>query len=517
MPSNIRIRAGVLAFCWLLVLCCVRHLPLMAAEPEARDLFVTSGKSLVVESPVQIQRIAVGNAKVAEAVAVSPREILVNGKDPGETSLIVWQQGGNRLLFDLRVRESTSKLDAVREQLRKEMPGQDVSIDVADGTVFVGGTVSNMMAADRALALASALGKPVNMLNVKVPPVEQQILLQVRFANVDRAATKELGANLFSTGALNTIGSTTTQQFTPPKITMDQNKIEATFTDLLNIFLFRPDLNLGATIRALQSRRLLEMLAEPNLLAMNGRPANFLAGGEFPVPVVQSGISGGGAVTIQWREFGIRINFTPYITPRGTIRLKLAPEVSSLDYSNAVTIQGFVVPALSTRRVETEVELESGQSFAIAGLLNNQVVESWSKIPGIGDIPLIGKLFQSKASNKTNNELLVVVTPDIVRPVPKEQAPPGIEFPKPFLQEAPATVPRTPGIGVTGPVPVTPPMEAVPYQQLNQLQEQMKDQPATPQIPMMQLVPVQIPGAAAVPMGPAAPSEGNGGAAAPPR
>lgn len=516
MRANKRSRGAALAFCWLLLLCCARHVTLQAAEGEARDLVVTAGKSLVVESPVQIQRIAVGDARIAEAVAVSPREVLINGKAAGETSLIVWQQGGNRLLFDLQVRGSTSKLEAVREQVRKDMPGQDVSIAVEDGTVFVSGTVADMMSANRALTLAAALGKPVNLLNVKVPPVEQQVLLQVRFANVDRNASQELGVNLFSLGALNTIGRTSTQQFAAPNIEMKENKIEATFTDLLNIFLYRPDLNLGATIRALQARRLLEMLAEPNLLALNGRPAGMLAGGEFPVPVVQSGISGGGAVTIQWREFGIRLNFTPYITPRGTIRLKLAPEVSSLDFSNAVTISGFTVPALATRRVETEVELESGQSFAIAGLLNNQVLESWSKVPGLGDIPLIGKIFQSKATNKSNTELLVVVTPEIVRPIPKDQAVPAVAFPEPFLENAPMVVPRTPGIAATGPVPVTPPLDAVPYQQLDQLQEQMKDKPATPQIPTLQLVPLQMP-AQAAPVAAPAPAGGGADAAAPPR
>lgn len=502
-----------MAFCWLLLLCFARQVTLQAAEGEARDLVVTAGKSLVVESPVQIQRIAVGDARIAEAVAVSPREVLINGKAPGETSLIVWQQGGNRLLFDLQVRASTTKLEAVREQIRKEMPGQDVSLAVEDGTVFVSGTVSDMTAANRALTLAAALGKPVNLLNVKVPPVEQQVLLQVRFANVDRNATQELGANIFSLGATNTIGRTTTQQFSAPNMSMQDNRVQATFTDLLNIFLFRPDLNLGATIRALQARRLLEMLAEPNLLAMNGRPANMLAGGEFPVPVVQSGISGGGAVTIQWREFGIKLNFTPYITPRGTIRLKLTPEVSSLDFSNAVTISGFTVPALATRRVDTEVELESGQSFAIAGLLNNQVLDSWSKIPGLGDIPLIGKIFQSKAASKSNTELLVVVTPEIVRPIPKEQTPPAVVFPEPFVEGASPAPPRTPGIEVTGPVPVTPPLDAVPYQQLDQLQEQMKDKPATPQIPTLQLVPLQMPVQAAPAAAPAA-AEGGGDPAA---
>jgi pilus assembly protein CpaC len=475
---------------------------------EARDLFVTAGKSLVVESPVQIQRIAVGDSKIAEAFAVSPREVVVNGKVAGETTLIVWQQGGDRLLFDLRVRASSSKLDAVREELKKELPGQEVSLTVEGESVFVRGTVGNMLAAERAVAVAKTLGTPVNLLNVRVPDVEQQVLLKVRFASVDRAAARELGANLFSTGATNTIGSITTQQFRPPTFDLeDPNRPKVTLSDALNLFLFRRDLNLGATIQALQSKRLLEILAEPNVLALNGRAASFLAGGEFPVPVIQSGIGGTGAVTIQWREFGIRLNFTPVMTPRGTIRLKVAPEVSSLDFASAVTVQGFTVPALSTRRVQTEIELEAGQSFAIAGLLDNRATENLSKIPGLGDIPVLGRLFQSKSVNRSNTELLVVVTPELVRPIPAGQPVPEVKMPVAFLEGTSTTPPRTPGLAVTGPVPVKPQEATVPYEQLRALQQQMRDQPAAvQQAPQyLQLVPV-----------PAAPQPGETAAPAPP-
>jgi len=451
----------------------------------ARDLFVTVGKSLVVESPVTIQRVAVADPALAEAVAINPREILVNGKAPGETSVILWQQGGNRILFDLHVRPSTLRLDVVREQLKQELAGQDVSIALEGENVFVRGTVKDLTSAERVVAIAGTLGKPVNLLHVKVPPVESQILLKVRFANVDRGATSELGVNLASTGALNTPGSVTTGQFSPPRVSVEGRQSQFTLTDALNIFLFRADLNLGATIRALQQKRLLEILAEPNLLAINGRQASFLAGGEFPVPVVQAGIGGAGTVTIQWREFGVRLNFMPTVTPRGTIRLQVIPEVSSLDFANALSISGFTVPAISTRRVSTEIELESGQSFAIAGLLDNRVIESLSKIPGLGDIPLLGKLFQSRARTKSNTELLVVVTPELVRPVPAGQPVPAAQMPAEFLKGAPASAPRTPGLDVTGPVPVQPVLETVPVEQL-----QVKPQ-AAPQIQYVPVVPVQ--------------------------
>jgi pilus assembly protein CpaC len=257
-----------------------------------------------------------------------------------------------------------------------------------------------------------------------------------------------------------------------------------TLTDALNVFLFRADLNLGATIRALQSKRLLEVLAEPNLLAINGKTASFLAGGEFPVPVVQSGIGGAGAITVQWREFGVRINFVPTVTPRGTVRLQVSPEVSSLDYANALVFTGFTVPAISTRRVQTEIELESGQSFAIAGLLDNRVIESLSKIPGLGDIPLLGKLFQSRSRTKNNTELLVMVTPELVRPIPAGQPGPAVKFPTEFMQGAPTAAPRTPGVGQTGPVPVKSPQETVPYEQLQQKPVQPQSVAPTVYIPV---------------------------------
>jgi pilus assembly protein CpaC len=367
-------------------------------------------------------------------------------------------------------------VDLVREEMAKEV-GPDVVVMPEGDNVFLRGTVASTLEAERAVAIAATLGKTVNLLRVKVPPVDDQILLRVRFANIDRTASQQLGVNLFSTGATNTIGTLSTGQFSPPTVSSSGS---ASVSDALNVFLFRHDLNLGATIRALQARSLLEILAEPTVLTINGKAASFLAGGEFPVPVVQSGVGGAGTVTIQWREFGIRINFTPVITPRGTIRLKVAPEVSSLDTANGITLNGFVVPALSTRRVQTEIELKDGQSFAIAGLLDNRVIENWNKVPGLGDIPLIGKLFQSRSKNKTNTELLVVVTPELVRPVPAGQPVPDVKFPSPMLEDAPPSAPRTPPISVTGTNPVTNMQDTVPFELLRPEQQQPQNTPSTP-------------------------------------
>jgi pilus assembly protein CpaC len=312
---------------------------------------------------------------------------------------------------------------------------------------------------------------------VDVPPPEVQILLKVKFASVDRSLLKQLGMNIFSTGITNTIGSVSTQQFSSPTLSTSSgssgsggiggtNGVTATVSNFLNLFFFRPDLNLGATIQALETKGVVEVLAEPNVLAENGKQASFLAGGEFPYPVVQGGTLGGtSAVTIQFRQFGVRLNFIPTMTPRGTIRLQVAPEVSALDYTNGITISGFTVPGLDVRNVNTEVELAEGQSFAIGGLLDNRETETFSKIPFIGDIPVLGRFFQSKSKNRTNTELMVIVTPEIVRPMPAGKQIAGPNFPVPFLPVNTPTPMATPGQDITGPVAAQP-SPSVPVESL---------------------------------------------------
>jgi len=487
---------------------------LSASELMAQNtpLVVTVGKSLVLDNAMNIQRISLANGELAEAVAVNPREVLINGKAAGETSLIIWQQGGPRLLFDLTVRASSSRLDKVRGQLARELPGQDVSVDLEGESVFLHGTVKDMVSADRAAAMAGTLGKVVNLLRVDTPAEEPQILLKVRFADVDRSYSQQLGFNLFSTGATNTIGTTTTGQFSPATVTPPSAGSPATalVSEALNVFLYRPDLNLGATIEALESKNLLQMLAEPNVLAMNGKPASFISGGEFPVPVVQGGANVG-AVTIQFREFGVKLNFLPTITPRGTIRLQVSPEVSSLDYANGVVLNGFTVPALDTRKVQTEIELENGQSFAIAGLLNNNFNETIDKVPGLGNIPLLGKLFQSRTLTKSNSELLIMVTPEIVRPIPAGQARPEIPMPKPFLKSDLKEPPRNPGIDVTGPVPVKPERPTITVEELQQLQKKEQGPvPGSGQPTLLLPLMMNPAGGPANPAAPAAPAPDAG-------
>ncbi len=414
-------------------------------EPITLRLF--AGKSVVLRSPEPLKRVSVTDPTIASAVIVSPNQVLVNGLVPGNVTLILWNEREQTITYDLRVELD---LAALRETMRQVFPNENIQVSQTDSSVVLTGVVSSKEVADRAAALAQARAKNVvNILAVAFTPGE--VLLQVRFAEVDRTAIEQFGINIFSTGAANTPGAVSTGQFGPPQVGGSTGGgagritgripgqlpgFESTFSlsDLLNIFVFRPDLNLGVTIRALQQRNVLQILAEPNLLALNGREASFLAGGEFPFPVVQ-GVGGLSAVTILFKEFGVRLKFTPNISPDGTIRLKVAPEVSALDFSNALTVSGFLIPALTTRRAETEIELRDGQSFAIAGLIDNRLTEVVSKIPALGDIPIIGRIFRSRSMNRNNTELLVMVTPKLVRPLAPGQVPPLPTFPKPFLDK----------------------------------------------------------------------------------
>ena len=486
------LHAWVLAVCGEAILSAQTPGPAAPAaqggRDSANDLSIIVGKSALVDFTKPVIRVAVGLGDVAEATAVSPTEVMVNGRAPGNTSLIVWEQGGERQFFNVAVHPSraTSEdtLTSLRRELRIALPGQNVTVASENNLVFLRGTVNDLSSSDRAVQMASSAGKVVNLLYVNVPPPPQQILLKVRFASVDRNTSRQLGLNLFSTGAANTIGTVSTGQFSPPSVNLPSgaSSAAATISDALNIFLFRPDINLGATIRAMEQEGLAEVLAEPNIIAEDGKQASFLAGGEYPYPTVQGTAGGvGGAITITFKEYGIRLNFIPTITPRGTIRLQVAPEVSALDFANAVTISGFTEPAITVRRVKTEVELNEGQSFAIGGLLDNRETQTFSKIPFIGSIPILGKLFQSIQRNKTNTELIVIVTPEMVAPIDAGQPLPQLNYPEKFMPPnsnipmtnppTSPTTPTTPGANMTG---VKPPL-TIPVEQLIQSMKPEKE------------------------------------------
>ena len=409
-------------------------------QDSANDLSVAVGKTVLVDTQWPIRRAAIGMSEIAEVHGTSPTEIMVNGKTPGETSLIVWDTHGGRQFFNVMVRASASalndNLDSIRRELRTELPGQTLKISWENGSIFLRGTVKDLDSSGRAVKIAATAGKVVNLLNVNVPASDPQILLKVRFISVDRSKVTQLGMNIYSTGFGNTIGGISTGQFSPPTLTVPSvgSAVTVTGTSGTNISAFYPGLNIGATIQALQTTTGAQVLAEPNLLAANGKQASFLAGGEFPFPVVQPGSNGSGtSISITFKEYGVRLNFIPTITPRGTIRLQVAPEVSSLDFSQGLSISGFEIPALTTRKVNTEVELADGQSFVIGGLLDNTESQIFEKIPFLGDIPILGKFFQSMQKTKANTELIVIVTPEIVAPIPAGDPLPALKFPTKFL------------------------------------------------------------------------------------
>ncbi|MGH9502124.1 MAG: type II and III secretion system protein family protein [Terriglobales bacterium] len=411
------------------------------APSEGQALHILVGKSVVVNVQTPITRVLSSNPAVIETLATSRTEVVVEGRAPGTSSLILWDDTGRSQMLDVIVDLDVTGL---RSAIDHAYPNQQVQVQADGGRLVLTGNVPDAKAAEDLNKMANVYSpQVVNSLTVQALH-ERQILLEVKFAEVDRTKLQQFGFNLFSTGAANTIGSLGTQQFGAPSIGGTLKGVIGApttgttssfqFSDLLNIFLFRPDINLGATIKDLQQKNVLEILAEPNLMALNGQKASFLAGGEFPFPIVQPS-QGFTSVTIQFKPFGVRLDFTGTISNDNVIRLHVAPEVSTLDFSNGLTLSGFNIPAVSTRRAETEVELKDGQSFGIAGLMDHRAQVLLSKVPGIGDVPVLGQLFRSRSINRSNDELLVLVTPHIVDPVHVETSvPPGPTPSVPYLE-----------------------------------------------------------------------------------
>src|SRR6266567_2380088 len=406
--------------------------PQQNVSSEGQALHILVGKSVVVNVQAPITRVLSSNPSVIETLATSPTEIVVEGRAAGSSSLILWDQSGRSQMLDVVVDVDVAGL---RSAIERSYPDQHIDVQADGGRLILTGKVTDPKMVEDLTKMASVYSNQiVNSLSLAVSH-DRQVLLEVKFAEVDRTRFSQVGVNLFSTGAGNTLGSTTTGQFggfgtqhitdiAGPGSHNGPFSSEQTINNVLNIFLFRPDIHFGAVIEALQQKSVLQILAEPNLMAINGQKATFLAGGEFPFPIVQPG-NGFTAVTIQIKPFGVRLEFTGNIASDGTIRLHVAPEVSTLDFTNALAIQGFTVPAISTRRAETELELKDGQSFGIAGLLDNRAQAQLSKVPGIGDIPVLGQLFRSRNINKSNTELLVLVTPHIIDPVHTSTPPPA--------------------------------------------------------------------------------------------
>src|SRR6202790_2140560 len=421
------------------------QIPSESESHGAAPLRVMVGKSLLINTTERLRRVSVTDPNVADAIVVTPTQILVHGRSAGEVSLLIWDELERSRSFDLRVDVDVS---ATAEEERRVFPDEQITVTPSRSAIVLSGHVTTEEIAKRAEMIAAAYSK--NVVNVLTfgPVGAQEVLLEVKFAEVDRSAALQLGINYLAPGTGHTTGTLSTGQFggtgvstssattttaggttitstsaTPPTISL---------TNPLNLFLFRTDINFGIVIQALQQRNLLQILAEPNLIAVNGKEASFLAGGEFPFPIVQPG-QGFTAVSISFKEFGVRLRFTPVIMPNGNIHLRVGPEGGRLDFTNGLTVSGFNIPALSTRRADTEFELQDGQTFVIAGLMDNRLTQIANKIPGLGDIPVLGNFFKSKNLQKSKTELMVLCT--VHRISPSNQPPAGPGDPKPFLDK----------------------------------------------------------------------------------
>ncbi|MEO8052278.1 MAG: type II and III secretion system protein family protein [Acidobacteriota bacterium] len=396
----------------------------------AEDLRLTVGKSVVIDYPSDIRQISTSSPDIVDASPVTTREILLHGKGLGNATLVVWSKTGERTFYNVTV---DLNLDSLRKILKDSFPNEQIVPESSRDSLTLNGKASSKEVADRAIALASTYAKTVvNNLDLGIPPVEKQVLLRVRFAELDRSKAEEYGVNWFSQAGQTSFFASTQQS--PISVTPGSAGGQSALSigSALNLFAFNPKLNLGAFLQALQSENILQILAEPNLVTTNGKEAYFLVGGEFPVPVLQGG-GNAGSVTVQFKEFGIRLRFTPVITGNRTIKLHLTQEVSTLDAADGVTFNGFVIPAIATRRAETDVELGEGQSFVVAGLLDNRDTESFSKLPFLGDIPVLGALFKSKTTKKSRTDLVMLVTPEVTEPLGPNDPRPEIAFPKDFL------------------------------------------------------------------------------------
>jgi pilus assembly protein CpaC len=384
---------------------------------ESVPVNVLVGQSRVVNFDKPIGRFSVSNSEIAEAVLVAPDQVLVNGKAFGQVNFIAWEQtGGKFIVFDVFVRANLSLIDS---QVRALFPKDDIRLSQANGSVVISGSVTDPRTVTQVQSVVEAAGfKAVNMLGSPIKNA-MQVQLQVRVAEVSRNKLREVGASMaFANGG--------TSAFSSPNGPASLNEIDGGIMKYLfsgaNLFLFNSAVNTQALIHALKTEGALRALAEPNLIAMDGEEASFLAGGEYPVPVIQS-MGERTSVAIIFKEYGVKLNFKPTIIDENHIRLVLEPEVSTIDFNTGVKFDGFLIPGLRTRRAKTGIELRDGQSFALAGLLDNNETRSISKIPVLGDIPILGALFKSKSFQKQETELMFFVTAQLVKPVNPDDLP----------------------------------------------------------------------------------------------
>lgn len=394
-----------------------------APVSDSRVVTVEAGVHKLMRQPGPVSRVAVGDPAIAEVTVLNRREVLVTGKKSGITSLLIWPKGGTAQEYRLRVGPATDPLKA--KLVDPETAG--AKADAEDGLT---GTLPNLLAHRRAKVGAAVeaqrvIGgdKPITVQDRSSVDLESQVMTEVKIVEVKRSTLKQIGFNLLKTTANTTAGI-----FVPGSQSRIQLSGETTvtspITDAFNLVVGNPADGLVGVLSLLEGKGLARTYAEPNLTAMSGQTATFLAGGEFPVPVPQGGNNN--SITIQYREFGVRLSLTPTVLSRDRIALKVAPEVSDLDFSAGITIGGVAVPSLLVRRTDTTVELGDGESFVISGLVSNNLVNNVDKVPWIGDLPIIGAFFKNSSVNREQKELVMVVTPRLVRPLARDARRPAL-------------------------------------------------------------------------------------------
>lgn len=387
----------------------------VSADSLASNLHLVVGHSIFFKTAAHLHRIYISDPNVLQSFLSGPNQVVITAKAPGVSSLALWDMDGHSVLYTV---SADLNVDPLRRALKETLPGQAIVVKAKEGRIYLSGTVLGAAAEKDALALASSYSKDVvnSLLVTYVHP--KQVRLKVRMVEVDRTKLAQFGFNFFSTGSK--MSTVSTQQFSSIGLTQNQNGgggATIGISNPLNLFFYDSKLNVGATIADLAAHNVLQILAEPTITTISGHEAQFLSGGEFPYPVIQGGAGNFASVTIMFQPYGVKLKFTPTVNPDGTILLNVAPEVSALDYTNAVTISGYTIPAISTRRAETEVELRDGESFSISGLLDHRTTVLLSKVPGIGDIPVLGQLFKSKNNSHSVEELVVMVTATVVDPI----------------------------------------------------------------------------------------------------
>jgi pilus assembly protein CpaC len=385
---------------------------------------VMVNKTTVLTTTQPVKQVSVGNPEVADVSAIGPNNVLVTAKRQGSTQIIIWDDNNRSQVADVIV---GMDLEALQSELSGSFPSVKINASSMNGAIALRGQVPDLKTAEQAVSMAQPYSPRV--LNLLEVAGGQQVMLQVRFAEVSRRATNQLGVNFAASDGIFSAGSnvgvvapsgfaTDTANFPGPMLTNAGAGVTLFGGGEIGGTAFR------MFVQALRQNNLLRVLAEPNLVAISGQEASFLAGGEFPIPVPQTGVGGGSTITIEYREFGVRLNMLPVVLGDGRIRIKLTPEVSDLDFSSPIVIQGSRMPIINKRTVTTTIELADGQSFAIAGLLDHAVNAAKDVTPLLGDIPVLGTLFRSTRYERRETELVVLVTPKLVEPMNPNQVPP---------------------------------------------------------------------------------------------